>query len=139
MAHALHPNYAEKHEEAHRPVMNGGIVIKQNANQRYATTALTTHVLRQAAALARRQDGAGGAVALQEFVVRNDSPCGSTIGPSLSAKLGLATVDVGIAQLSMHSIREVCGARDVEAAVALFTSLFTHHARSRAAMAQGLE
>ena len=126
MAHALHPNYAEKHEESHRPVMNGGIVVKENANQRYATTALTTHLLRQAAVQA--------GVALQEFCVRNDSPCGSTIGPSLSAKLGLPTIDVGIAQLSMHSIREVCGAKDVEAAIVLFARVFAGYTQIRSSL-----
>ncbi|KAJ2993205.1 hypothetical protein HDV02_002580 [Globomyces sp. JEL0801] len=116
MAHALHPNYPEKHEDNHRPAMNKGVVIKQNANQRYATTSITTHILREAAAIA--------SVKLQEFVVRNDSPCGSTIGPMLSAKLGLRTVDVGNPQWSMHSIRETCGTKDVGDAVLLFKAFF---------------
>lgn len=95
MAHALHPNCnqlcnytvtldSEKHEENHRPMMNKGVVIKHNANQRYATTSVTTLILREAA---KKKS-----VPLQEFVVRNDSPCGSTIGPMLSAKLGLRTI-----------------------------------------------
>ncbi|KAI8835120.1 hypothetical protein BC829DRAFT_426299 [Chytridium lagenaria] len=114
MAHAIHPNYSEKHEENHRPSMNKGVVIKQNANQRYATTAVTTSILRE---LARKKD-----VPLQE--VRNDSPCGSTIGPMLSAELGIRTVDVGSPQLSMHSIRETCGVHDVQYAIDLFQSFF---------------
>ncbi|KAI9596354.1 aspartyl aminopeptidase [Syncephalis fuscata] len=73
MAHAVHPNYAEVHEENHRPRINSGIVIKRNANQRYATTAATGLVLRE---LARQHD-----IPIQEFVIRNDSSCGSTIGP----------------------------------------------------------
>ncbi|KAJ3189999.1 hypothetical protein HDU85_000290 [Gaertneriomyces sp. JEL0708] len=111
MAHAIHPNYMEKHERNHRPAMNKGVVIKQNANQRYATTAVTTTLVRELAA----KKG----VPLQEFVVRNDSPCGSTIGPMLSAQLGLRTIDIGNPQLSMHSIREMCGVKDVEYAIQL--------------------
>ncbi len=84
MAHACHPNYMEKHEENHRPVMSGGLVIKENANQRYATTSATTLLLREVGKLK--------SIPLQEFCVRNDSPCGSTIGPMLSAKLGLRTI-----------------------------------------------
>jgi aspartyl aminopeptidase len=94
--------------------MNKGLVIKSNANQRYATTAQTSLVIKQLA-----QD----LITIQEFVIRNDSPCGSTIGPMLSAKLGLKTVDVGIPQLSMHSIREQCGVKDVADSVALFEVL----------------
>ncbi|KAJ3070653.1 hypothetical protein HDU99_002631 [Rhizoclosmatium hyalinum] len=120
MAHAVHPNYSEKHEDNHRPSMNKGIVIKQNANQRYATTSVTTTILRE---VAKKRN-----VALQEFVVRNDSPCGSTIGPMLSAKLGLRTIDVGNPQLSMHSIRETCGVQDVGTAIDLFQSFYEEFA-----------
>nr|KAJ3401633.1 hypothetical protein HK105_004446 [Polyrhizophydium stewartii] len=120
MAHALHPNYMEKHEDNHRPTINKGVVVKQNANQRYATTAVSTLVLREAAKRAN--------VDLQEFVVRNDSPCGSTIGPMLSSQLGVRTIDVGNPQWSMHSIRETCGVRDVDHAVSLFKSFFDNFA-----------
>jgi aspartyl aminopeptidase len=116
MAHALHPNYMEKHEDLHRPAMNKGVVIKHNANQRYATTSITTNMLRQCAKIA--------GVELQEFVVRNDSPCGSTIGPMLSSKLGLKTIDVGNPQWSMHSIRETCGTKDIGDAILLFKSFY---------------
>jgi aspartyl aminopeptidase len=119
MAHALHPNYSEKHEENHRPLMNKGVVIKHNANQRYATTSVTTTILREAA---KRKN-----VPLQEFVVRNDSPCGSTIGPMLSAKMGLRTIDIGNPQLSMHSIREQCGTRDIGFAVDLLDSFYQNY------------
>jgi aspartyl aminopeptidase len=105
MAHAIHPNYTEKHEVNHKVKINEGLVIKHNANQRYATTLLTTAILKD---VGKRCDGK-----IQEFVVRNDSPCGSTIGPMLSAKLGLRTVDVGNPQWSMHSIRETCGTEDL--------------------------
>ncbi|CAO3676265.1 unnamed protein product [Umbelopsis vinacea] len=116
MAHAVHPNYIDKHEENHRPEMHKGTVIKINANQRYATTAVTTVVLKE---LAKTHN-----IPIQEFVVRNDSPCGSTIGPMLSAKLGLRTVDVGNPQLSMHSIREVGGTEDIPNAIKLFDAFF---------------
>ncbi|KAI8385029.1 peptidase M18 [Radiomyces spectabilis] len=116
MAHAIHPNYADKHEENHRPEMHKGTVIKVNANQRYATTAMTSLVLKE---LAKKHN-----IPIQEFVVRNDSSCGSTIGPMLSAKLGLRTVDIGNPQLSMHSIREVGGTDDVPHAINLFKVFF---------------
>ena len=116
MAHAVHPNYAAKHEEKHTPKMNKGIVVKNNANQRYATSAVSAFLLKQIAARA--------GVAVQEFAIRQDAVCGSTIGPILSTSLGMRTVDVGIAQLSMHSIREMCGSADVGMAVKLFAKFF---------------
>ena len=104
MAHAVHPNYGERHEPAHRPLPNGGPVIKVNANQRYATDAIS-HAM-----FARACNEAG--VPHQVFVSRNNMPCGSTIGPITAGRLGIPTVDVGCAQLSMHSARELCGADD---------------------------
>jgi aspartyl aminopeptidase len=97
-AHSVHPNYPAKYESSHRPEMNKGPVIKVNANARYATNSPGIVLTQQVAKLA--------GVPLQLFVVRNDSSCGSTIGPMLSAALGARTVDMGNAQLSMHSIRE---------------------------------
>ncbi|KAJ2783189.1 hypothetical protein H4R18_001856 [Coemansia javaensis] len=116
VTHAVHPNYSEKHEENHRPELQKGPAIKTNANQRYATTAVTSAILKDIA-------GRHG-IPLQEFVVRNDSPCGSTIGPMLSAQLGIRTVDIGNPVLAMHSIREVCGADDVGLLVKLFEHFF---------------
>jgi aspartyl aminopeptidase len=104
MAHAVHPNYVERHEPGHRPLPNAGPVLKVNANQRYATDA-TTHAVFVAAC---RHAG----VPWQVFVSRNNMPCGSTIGPLTATRLGIATVDVGCAQLSMHSARELAGADD---------------------------
>jgi aspartyl aminopeptidase len=112
MAHAVHPNYAAKYERNHTPAMNKGPVIKINANQRYATNSPGIVLIQE---VARRSK-----VPLQLFVVKNDSPCGSTIGPMLSAKLGVRTLDMGNPQLSMHSIRETGGSGDVESAVRLF-------------------
>lgn len=103
-AHAIHPNYASKHEPNHAPIMNKGVVIKTNQNQRYTTNAVTGFIVRE---LARK-----AGVPIQEFVVKNDCPCGSTIGPIISANTGIRTVDAGMPQLSMHSCREVMGTAD---------------------------
>ena len=106
MAHAVHPNYPERHEPGHRPLPNAGPVLKISSNQRYASDAMTE-------ALFTRACRAAG-VPWQVFVSRNSMPCGSTIGPLTATRLGIATVDVGCAQLSMHSARELCGAEDPE-------------------------
>ncbi|KAG5990068.1 hypothetical protein E4U52_004965 [Claviceps spartinae] len=119
MAHAIHPNYTSKYESSHQPALNKGTVIKVNANQRYATNSPGIVLIQQCASLAR--------VPLQLFVVRNDSPCGSTIGPGLAAKLGMRTLDLGNPQLSMHSIRETSGSADVEFATKLFEAFFRHY------------
>ena len=103
-AHAVHPNYPDRHEPAHRPVPNLGPVLKVNANQRYATSPESAAVFLQTCDLA--------GVPHQVFVSKNTMPCGSTIGPITSTQLGISTVDVGVAQLSMHSARELCGAND---------------------------
>ena len=106
MAHAVHPNYASRHEPRHKPVLNGGPVIKTNTQQRYATTASTAVMFEE---LCRKVD-----VPVQQYVVRTNLPCGSTIGPITSTLLGIPTVDVGNPMLSMHSSRELAGSRDPE-------------------------
>lgn len=118
MAHSVNPNYSAKYESDHKPEMNKGTVIKVNANSRYATNSPGIVLLHE---IARRAQ-----VPLQLFVVRNDSSCGSTIGPMLSAALGMRTLDLGNAQLSMHSIRETGGVYDVAYAIKLFRGFFTH-------------
>jgi aspartyl aminopeptidase len=115
MAHATHPNYPERHEPAHHVAIDGGPVIKRNANARYATDAAGE------AALVVACERAG--VPHQVFVSRNDQPCGSTIGPLTAARLGIATADIGVPQLSMHSARELCGA-DEPARLALALGAF---------------
>lgn len=128
MAHSVNPNYTQKYEADHRPEMNQGTVIKVNANQRYATNSPGIVLLQEVARRANpSQDSTtSSGVPLQLFVVRNDSPCGSTIGPMLSAALGTRTLDLGNPQLAMHSIRECGGAYDVEHGVRLFESFFEH-------------
>lgn len=105
-AHATHPNYSDRHEPGHHIALNGGIVIKRNANQRYATDATSE------AFIMRVCDEAG--VPVQFYIHRNDLPCGSTIGPITAAKLGVPTVDIGVPQLAMHSIREMAGITDID-------------------------
>lgn len=116
MAHAVHPNYTEKHEQNHRPKLHEGPVIKYNANERYATSAEGSFIMKE---LARRHD-----IPLQEFVIRQDQGCGSTIGPILSTRSGIRTLDVGLPQLSMHSIREMCGTEDLEQSLLWFNAFF---------------
>jgi len=114
--HAVHPNYAERHDPANRPIVNGGPLLKINGNQRYATDALG------AAEWVRACRQAG--VAFQEFVSNNALPCGSTIGPLTATRLGIRTFDVGIALLSMHSARELCGVDDPAALSAAMGAFF---------------
>lgn len=104
MAHGVHPNYAELHEPLHKPRLNGGPVLKAHVEHRYATDA-------EGAAFFRVVCADIG-VPCQDFVIRTDLLCGSTIGPITAAELGIRTVDIGSAQLSMHSVREQAGAAD---------------------------
>ena len=103
-------------DEGHRPLLNEGPVVKVNANHRYATTAITQGIIEQAA---ERAD-----IPLQYFSSRADLGCGSTIGPIVATDTGMRTVDVGIPQLSMHSIREMCGTDDVDYAVRHFVAFW---------------
>jgi aspartyl aminopeptidase len=103
-AHAIHPNYPERHDANHSPLINNGIVIKSNVSQRYATSAHSIAPLLEACIAAKAP--------IQNFASRNNISCGTTIGPITSTRLGIDTIDIGIAQLSMHSAREVCGVQD---------------------------
>ena len=103
-AHAVHPNYPGKHDPTHRPLMNRGPVLKINANQRYSSDAETEATWIRACR--------NGNVPVQTFVGHNGVPCGSTIGPIASTRLGIPTVDVGVPLLSMHSARELVGVQD---------------------------
>ena len=104
MAHGIHPNYPDKHEPGHFPLLNRGVVLKSNAGLKYASDGLS----------AARFLGYGqrAGVNLQRFLSRSDLGCGTTVGPGLSAQLGIPTLDAGTPMLSMHSAREMCGADD---------------------------
>jgi aspartyl aminopeptidase len=117
MAHATHPNYPERHEPGHLIEVNGGPVLKVHPNLRYATDGRT------AAAFALACEQAG--VRMQRYEHRADLPCGSTIGPLASARTGIPTVDVGAAQLAMHSARELMGSTDVAAYSAAMQAFFS--------------
>ncbi len=106
VAHATHPADTEKMEPNHSPLLGHGIVLKTNAKKRYASEAISNAYLRR---LCESRE-----IPLQVFVCRNDMPCGSTVGPRLSATLGIPTVDMGEAILSMHSIREMASVKDHE-------------------------
>jgi len=106
MAHAVHPNYADRHEPGHRPLLGGGPVIKRNANLSYASDAVG---VAQVASLCARLG-----ITPQSFVTRSDLACGSTIGPISAARVGIRAVDIGSPMLSMHSCREMAGSADVQ-------------------------
>jgi aspartyl aminopeptidase len=117
MAHAVHPSHADRHDAAHRPLLGGGPVIKQNANRGYASDARTAgHFAGLCAELG---------IAPQHFVTRNDIPCGSTIGPITAARVGIPAVDVGSPMLSMHSCREMAGTADVRPMIEVLRLFYT--------------
>jgi len=103
-AHALHPNFADKMDKNHAPIVNGGPVIKVNANQRYASNSETQAMFN---VLCEQHN-----IPLQHFVMRSDLACGSTIGPITAAEVGIKTLDIGLPTFAMHSVRELAGSRD---------------------------
>lgn len=115
-AHGVHPNYPNKHESKHGPVLNKGPAVKFNANQRYATNSETAGYFKSLCAKAD--------VPCQEFVNRADMACGSTIGPITAAEIGIRTLDVGVPTFAMHSIRELAGTADAYALKTVLCSLF---------------
>jgi len=103
-AHGIHPNFTDRHDQNHGPMLNQGPVIKVNANQRYATNSLTSAIFKQLC------DDTG--VKYQTFVTRTDMGCGSTIGPITASEVGIETIDIGVPTFGMHSIRELAGSED---------------------------
>lgn len=115
-AHAVHPNYIDKHDSNHGPKLNAGPVIKVNSNQRYATSSETAGFFRH---LCLENE-----VSVQSFVTRSDLGCGSTIGPITAGQLGVRTVDIGLPTFGMHSIRELAGSRDLAQLVKVLTAFY---------------
>ncbi len=115
-AHGLHPNYVDKYDAHHGPIINQGPVIKTNANHRYATTSETSALIHYLAKLTQ--------IDVQQFVVRSDMKCGSTIGPITASELGIRTVDIGVPQFAMHSIRETAGIEDIYALFKLLCAYY---------------
>ena len=103
-AHGVHPNFSDRHDANHGPVLNGGPVIKMNANQRYATNSETSSLFRHWCESVDEP--------VQAFVVRTDMGCGSTIGPITASEIGVKTLDIGVPTFAMHSIRELAGSSD---------------------------
>ncbi len=104
-AHGLHPNFPERHDENHRPIINSGVVVKINNNQAYASNADTCSIIEN---LAEKHK-----IPVQYFISNNEMPCGSTIGPITATQIGLRTIDLGVPTFAMHSIRELCGVKDI--------------------------
>ena len=116
-AHGVHPNYLERHDDKHRPVINSGPVIKLNANQRYASNSHSVALFKSICDTVK--------VPYQSFVMRNDMACGSTIGPITSAETGINTIDVGVPTFAMHSVRELAGSKDAYNLYKVITSFYT--------------
>ncbi|CAA6821917.1 MAG: Aspartyl aminopeptidase [uncultured Sulfurovum sp.] len=115
-AHAIHPNYPDKHDKNHSPYINKGVVIKVNSNQRYASNTTTISQFMKVASQAGEP--------YQQFVTRSDMGCGSTIGPITATRLGIETLDIGLPTYAMHSIRELAGRED---AYSLYKILLQFH------------
>lgn len=115
-AHGIHPNYADKHDANHGPLLNHGPVIKVNANQRYATSSETSSFFKLLCQQAE--------IPVQSFVTRSDLGCGSTIGPITASQLGVQTIDIGVPTFAMHSIRELAGSKDLSYLVRVLQAFY---------------
>lgn len=119
LAHAINPNYSEKHQDVHPIYMHKGVVLKVNANQSYASDAVSGSIFKHLCNSCN--------VPVQEFIVRCDSLCGTTIGPLVATNTGIKTVDIGIGQHAMHSIRETCATTDLLYYYQLMKNFFTEY------------
>ena len=115
-AHGIHPNFADRHDQQHGPLLNGGPAIKFNSEQAYASNSETAARFKQVCVAA--------GVEVQDFVSRTDMRCGSTIGPLTATTLGVKTVDVGVPTFAMHSTRELAGSEDAHALYRALSELF---------------
>ncbi|KAJ6235059.1 aspartyl aminopeptidase [Anaeramoeba flamelloides] len=120
-AHAVHPNYSSYHESRHQCKMNAGPVFKTNLNGKYTTQVVSGFIIKEIARFNK--------IPVQDFVVRNDSGCGSTIGPALSTQLGLNAIDIGVPQWGMHSIRETAGTLDLFYIMKLFVYFYNQYSQ----------
>lgn len=116
LAHAFNPNYSEKYQSNHLCHCQGGVVVKTNANGRYSSDSESVALIKELAIKCN--------IPIQEMIVRQDSPCGSTIGPIIAGKIGIKSVDIGIPQFAMHSIRETLGICDLYSYKLLFNEFF---------------
>jgi len=117
-AHGIHPNFGDKHDANHGPILNHGPVIKVNANQRYASNSETSGFFQL---LCQQSD-----IPFQTFVTRSDMACGSTIGPITATETGVRTLDIGVPTFAMHSLRETCGSTDPHLLYRILTQFYRH-------------
>jgi len=129
--HAIHPNYPSKYESKMKPTLEGGPVVSTSGNQNFATTVVTSTIIKEIA------KNAG--IDMQECMGRNDVPSGSTIGPVMGAKLGIKTADVGASQLSMHSCREMCGVMSPEQCTFLYNNYFKNYPKVNSQVYDGFD
>lgn len=122
-SHAIHPNFSSKHDKMHSPYLGKGVIIKKAPGATYATDMTSTYPVKHAANKCK--------IPLQYFMNRNDIPAGSTIGPIVSSLIGIPTVDIGLPQLSMHSVRETMAFKDVEHLINLLIELYNNYEEHR--------
>lgn len=139
MIHGLHPLFPSLHETAHRPILNSGIVMYSAARRTFSKNTPGHALLSELACRTTNPEHYAHPPRMQFFVQPNNVNCGQTLGPLLATRLGVRTAEVGNSQLAMHSIREVCGARDVENAVRFFRGFWEGYGEGERTMVLGLD